>query len=446
MNRDLTRGPVTKGMLLFALPMILGNLLQQFYNVADTLIVGQFLGATALAAVGSSYTLMTFLTSILLGMCMGSGAVFSIRFGEGDRARLKNSLSLSFLMIAAFTVVMNLAVFLLIDPMMGLLQVPEEVYPLMRSYLWVIFWGIGGTFLYNYFACLLRAIGNSATPLLFLGVSAVLNIALDLVFVVVVPWGVAGAAFATSLSQWVSGLGLLAFTLAKMPQLRPSRQDVRWEKDRVLEIARFSLLTCVQQSVMNFGILMVQGLVNSFGTVVMAAFAAAVKIDSFAYMPVQDFGNAFSTFIAQNYGAKRMDRVGRGIKSAAVSSVVFALLISVLVFAFAKPLLLLFVKPEETEILAVGVQYLRIEGAFYFGIGILFLLYGLYRAIERPGMSLVLTVISLGTRVALAYILSAIPAIGVVGIWWSVPIGWALADVTGVLYYKKLKGQLAGRP
>ena len=446
MNRDLTRGPVTKSMLLFALPMILGNLLQQFYNVADTLIVGQFLGATALAAVGSSYTLMTFLTSILLGMCMGSGAVFSIRFGEGDRARLKNSLSLSFLMIAAFTVVMNLAVFLLIDPMMGLLQVPEEVYPLMRSYLWVIFWGIGGTFLYNYFACLLRAIGNSATPLLFLGVSAVLNIALDLVFVVVVPWGVAGAAFATSLSQWVSGLGLLAFTLAKMPQLRPSRQDVRWEKDRVLEIARFSLLTCVQQSVMNFGILMVQGLVNSFGTVVMAAFAAAVKIDSFAYMPVQDFGNAFSTFIAQNYGAKRMDRVDRGIKSAAVSSVVFALLISVLVFVFAKPLLLLFVKPEETEILAVGVQYLRIEGAFYFGIGILFLLYGLYRAIERPGMSLVLTVISLGTRVALAYILSAIPAIGVVGIWWSVPIGWALADVTGVLYYKKLKGQLAGRP
>ena len=443
---DLTTGPITGTMLRFALPMILGNLLQQFYNVADTLIVGQFLGSTALAAVGSSYTLMTFLTSILLGMCMGSGAVFSIRFGEGDRARLKNSLSLSFLMIAAFTVVMNLAVFLLIDPMMGLLQVPEEVYPLMRSYLWVIFWGIGGTFLYNYFACLLRAIGNSATPLLFLGVSAVLNIALDLVFVVVVPWGVAGAAFATSLSQWVSGLGLLAFTLAKMPQLRPSRQDVRWEKDRVLEIARFSLLTCVQQSVMNFGILMVQGLVNSFGTVVMAAFAAAVKIDSFAYMPVQDFGNAFSTFIAQNYGAKRMDRVGRGIKSAAVSSVVFALLISVLVFAFAKPLLLLFVKPEETEILAVGVQYLRIEGAFYFGIGILFLLYGLYRAIERPGMSLVLTVISLGTRVALAYILSAIPAIGVVGIWWSVPIGWALADVTGVLYYKKLRGQLAGRP
>ena len=139
MNRDLTQGPVTKSMLLFALPMILGNLLQQFYNVADTLIVGQFLGATALAAVGSSYTLMTFLTSILLGVCMGSGAVFSIRFGEGDLPRLKNSLSLSFLLIGGFTVALNVAVFLLIDPMMALLQVPADVIPLMRSYLWVIF-------------------------------------------------------------------------------------------------------------------------------------------------------------------------------------------------------------------------------------------------------------------------------------------------------------------
>ena len=176
------------------------------------------------------------------------------------------------------------------------------------------------------------------------------------------------------------------------------------------EIARFSLLTCVQQSVMNFGILMVQGLVNSFGTVVMAAFAAAVKIDSFAYMPVQDFGNAFSTFIAQNYGARESQRIRKGLKSAVLCSVGFSLVVSALVFVFAKPLLLLFVKPWETEILAVGVQYLRIEGAFYWGIGGLFLLYGLYRGVGWPSMSLVLTVISLGTRVAVSYLLA--PAMG----------------------------------
>ena len=193
---------------------------------------------------------------------------------------------------------------------------------------------------------------------------------------------------------------------------------------------------------MNLGILMVQGLVNSFGPVVMAAFAAAVKIDAFAYMPVQDFGNAFSTFIAQNYGAKESARIRAGLKSAVCISMAFCVVISALVFVFARPLMAIFVDAGETEVILEGVRYLRIEGAFYCGIGCLFLLYGLYRALGKPGMSVVLTVISLGTRVALAYLLSAIPAIGVTGIWWSVPIGWGLADLVGLLYYKTKKQAL----
>lgn len=200
------------------------------------------------------------------------------------------------------------------------------------------------------------------------------------------------------------------------------------------EIARFSFLTCLQQSVMNLGILLVQGRVNSFGPGVMAAFAATVKIDAFAYMPVQDFGNAFSTFIAQNYGAGEKERIRRGLRGAVLTSVIFCLAVSALVWIFARPLMLLFVDAGETAIIAEGVRYLHIEGAFYCGIGCLFLFYGLYRAIGKPGISVVLTVISLGTRVALAYLLSAIPAVGVVGIWWSVPIGWLLADLAGVLY------------
>ena len=190
---------------------------------------------------------------------------------------------------------------------------------------------------------------------------------------------------------------------------------------------------------MNLGILMVQGLVNSFGTVIMAAFAAAVKIDSFAYMPVQDFGNAFSTFVAQNFGAKKEARIREGIKKAVLMAMAFCIVISIGVFVFAKPLMLIFVQPEETAILAAGVEYLRIEGAFYCGIGCLFLLYGFYRAVKLPGMSVVLTVISLGTRVVLAYVLSSIEAIGVTGIWWSVPIGWALADLVGFWYYRRHK-------
>ena len=204
---------------------------------------------------------------------------------------------------------------------------------------------------------------------------------------------------------------------------------------RVREITGFSALTCLQQSIMNLGILAVQGLVNSFGTTIMAAFAAAVKIDAFAYLPVQDFGNAFSIFVAQNFGAGETERIKKGIRTAVFTSVAFSLLISACVFIFAKPLMALFIDAGETAVIAEGVRYLRIEGTFYFMIGGLFLLYGLYRALGKPGMSVVLTVVSLGVRVALAYGLAAIPALGVVGIWWSVPIGWFLADTLGVVYY-----------
>lgn len=442
MNRDLTQGSITGGLLRFALPMIAGNLLQQAYNVTDTLIVGQLLGADALAAVGSAYTLMTFLTSILLGLCMGSGVLFSICWGEGNYKRLRSCAAVSFVMIGAAAVALSAAVFLALDPILRFLQAPEAVYGLMRDYLWRVFWGIGATFLYNFFASLLRAVGNSAAPLLFLAVSAVGNIALDLFFVLGLGWGVRGAADATALAQWVSGVGILLYTLRRFPALCPARDELRWDGANAREILRLSSLTCLQQSVMNFGILMVQGRVNSFGPAVMAAFAAAVKIDSFAYMPVQDFGNAFSTFIAQNFGARQFDRIRQGIRSAAGCAAAFCAVSSAAVCGFARPLLRLFVKAEEAEILAVGVRYLRIEGAFYAGIGILFLLYGLYRAVGRPGMSVVLTVISLGTRVVLAYALSAVPAIGVTGIWVSVPIGWFLADAAGILYYVRNRTSL----
>ncbi len=310
-----------------------------------------------------------------------------------------------------------------------------------------IFWGIPAVFLYNYFAALLRAVGNSMVPLIFLGISAVLNILLDLTFVLVCGWGVAGAAIATVIAQYVSGIGIGVYTLLCLPSLVPGKEDCCWNRSVLSEIVSFSLLTCVQQSIMNFGILMVQGLVNSFGEVVMAAFAAAVKIDSFAYMPVQDFGNAFSTFIAQNYGAHSRERIRKGTRSAVACAAVFCVIVSAVVCLFAAPLMGIFVDPSDPaveEITAVGVRYLWIEGACYCGIGILFLLYGFYRAVRRPAMSVVLTVFSLGTRVALAYALA--PRVGVWGIWISVPIGWALADLVGAVYYFRHRAALLPEP
>ena len=374
MQRSLTSGPITKGILLFALPLMLGNLLQQMYNIADTWVVGRFLGPDALAAVGSSYTLMTFLTSILLGLCMGSGAAISIQYGSGEHQKMRQSVFLSFTLIAGISLVLNVLVYLGLDGILWVLRVPGELRPLMKEYLVIIFLGITATFLYNYFANLLRAVGNSVVPLLFLAVSAVLNVLLDLVCVLVLHWGVRGAAAATTFSQFVSGIGIALYTLKKFPQLRPEKSDCRWDKANLDTILNLSVMTSVQQSIMNFGILMVQGLVNSFGTVIMAAFAAAVKIDSFAYMPVQDFGNAFSTYVAQNYGAGQTDRIRKGIRSAGLCSAVFCVCISVLVCIFAAPLMGIFIDPGESAIIAAGVNYLRIDGACYIGIGILFLI------------------------------------------------------------------------
>lgn len=433
---NLTQGGITGTLLRFTLPMMAGALLQQCYNIADTLIVGQFVGPEALAAVGSAYTLMVFLCSILLGLSLGSSTVFSQQYGRGSLSALRHSTWVSFVLILAITVVLNVAAFLALDPILRFLQVPAEVYPLMRDYLWIIFWGILFTFIYNFYAALLRAVGDSVTPLWFLSLSVVLNIGLDLFFILSLDWGIEGAAAATVIAQGAAALGIVIYTYRKRPELKIRRNEIYLDRATLKEITEFSTLTCVQQSVMNLGILMVQGLVNSFGTVVMAAFAAAVKIDAFAYMPVQEFGNAFSTFVAQNFGARKRQHIRRGIRQALLITCLFSLAVSLLIFLFAEPLMLIFVKPDEVEILRIGAQYLRIEGAFYALIGILFLLYGYYRSIRMPGMSVILTVLSLGTRVALSYALASLPAVGVTGIWWSIPIGWFIADLVGIVYYK----------
>lgn len=356
----LTEGNITRALIKFSIPMILGNLLQQLYNVADTFIVGHYIGTDALAAVGSSFTIMTFLTSIILGLCMGSGILFSMFYGAKQLDKMKTSFFVSFV-------------------------------------------GIG-----------------------------IFSIGLDIYLVAEVAMGVAGAAVATLIAQAFSAIGIMLYVFLSQKELLPQRKHWHFEREIFEKIKAYSLLTCIQQSVMNFGILMIQGLVNSFGLVTMSAFAAAVKIDSFAYMPVQDFGNAFSTYIAQNKGAGLEERIHKGFKVAVVMASIFCIFISALVFIFADKLMLIFIESSKSEIIYQGAQYLRIEGACYLGIGCLFLLYGYYRGVGKPGISVVLTVISLGTRVVLAYLLA--PLFGTLAIWWAIPIGWFLADLIGIMY------------
>ncbi len=444
-ENNLAEGPIFRKLIYFSLPMIAGNLLQQVYNLVDTLVVGRFIGPDALAAVGSSYTLMTFITSVIIGLCMGSGAFFSADYGGGDGKRLKEDVWHSFWFILAVTGAIYAVIYPGKNLIISVLQTPEELTAMTGEYVTAVFSGLIFVFLYNFFAYLLRGIGNSVVPLIFLGISSAVNVVLDLWFVAGLGMGVGGAAWATVIAQGVSGLGLGMYSFMKLPYLRFSLEEMKFSGARMKETAINDFATGIQQSVMNFGILMVQGLVNSFGTGVMAAFAAAVKIDTIAYMPAQEFGNAYSLFISQNFGAGKRERIRAGTRLAMAASAVFCVVISAIIFLSAEGLMSIFVDGSEHEIIAEGVRYLRIEGSMYVGIGILFLWYGYYRGVGRPHISLILTIISLGTRVALSYALAPNTPLGVTAIWLSVPVGWVLADAAGAWIYRKsgLKTDLA---
>lgn len=435
MQKDLTEGPIVRRLLLFSLPMTAANLLQQCYNLADTMIVGRFIGDDALASVGSAYTLMVFITSILLGLSLGSSALIANYYGAGKSEKMHTTIASSFIVIFLLSLIITVVSLFALDWIIGILNTPEELEEMLREYLFWIFLGLAGVFLTNYFSCLLRSVGDSVTPLVFLSLSAVMNIFLDLYFIISLGWGIAGAAIATIISQYSAGFGLLIVTVARNGNLIPSLDEIRKWRKEIRSVLSYSFLTSAQQSVMNFGILMVQGLVNSFGVSVMAAFAAGVKIDSFSYLPTQDFGNAYSFFISQNSGKGQRDRIRKGTRIAVLITVMFSLCISLLVNITAPWLIGIFFSNPGNEIISIGVSYLRVEGSFYALIGMLFLFYGYFRADGRPSVSLILTIISLGLRVLLSYTFA--PLFGYWSIWVSIPIGWAVADLAGLFFYKR---------
>lgn len=432
---DLTEGSIAKGILLFSLPLMAGNLLQQLYNIVDTIVVGKYVGSVALAAVGSAYTLMTLLTSILLGLCMGSSVVFSQLYGSGQPQKVREAVANAFVLVGATAVGMTALVYLGLPSIIKWMNIPAEAVADIRDYLMVVFAGISFTFLYHFMAAALRSIGNSTTPLLFLLGSTVLNIGLDLLLVAVIPMGCFGAALATVIAQGAAALGIFVYVLLRGQEICPKREECRLQRGMLTRLAKVAVLSSVQQSIMNTGILMVQSLVNSFGVTAMAAFAAGVKIDSFGYSPAQDFANGFATFVSQNDGAGKKERVQKGIRTALGISILFCIIISIVVNLFAEPLLSLFIDRSNRRIMEIGVRYLHIEGSFYAGIGILFLFYAIFRGLEKPGISIVLTVVSLGLRVLLAYLFA--PVWGLDAVWMAVPAGWILADLTGIFFLHK---------
>lgn len=431
--KDLTKGSIVKVIITFSIPLIIANILQKMYNVTDTIIIGKVLGKVALSAVGSAFTLMTFLTSIIIGLCMGVGTVISNLYGEKETNKIKNTLFMSFVFIFLITIVIMLIVYLFHSYIIRALNIPSEVAPLMSSYLLIIYIGIIPTFIYNFFASFIRSLTDSLSSLIVLFISTILNIGLDLFFVLNLKMGINGAAIATVISQTISALIITIYALSKYKDYLPNKDNFKIDKPLLSYILKLSTLTSFQQSIMNLGILTVQGIVNSFGTNVMAAFTAAVKIDSFDYLIVQDFANGFSTFVAQNNGAKDEKRIHKGTIISCILSGIFSIFITLIILFFKEDLLKIFIDGTDREVINIGINYLNIEGSFYIGIGILFLLYAYFRGINKPLISIILTIISLGLRIVLSIILSKNSALKENGIWLSIPIGWFIADIFGFI-------------
>ncbi|OLS01647.1 MATE family efflux transporter [Tissierella creatinophila] len=437
MITDMTKGNPSTTILKFAFPMLIGNLFQQLYNIVDSVVVGRFIGKDALASVGSSFMLMNFFSFVIIGMCMGASIVYSYYFGEKNYSKLRKTIYISFLSIGIFTILLSVLLVFNIEEMLILINTPENILGDARIYLKVIFASLIFAYLFNICSALLRSIGDSRTPLYFLILAALINIVLDLLFVIVYDMGVLGVAVATAIAQAVSSILCLIYGFTKIPFIRLTREDMVFDKEIAKVVAKYSFLTSIQQSIMTFGMVCVQGIVNTFGADTIAAFTAAGKIDSIAYLPVQDFGNAFSTYVAQNKGANNMTRIREGVKSVVKTIIIFCLILSLAIYISAGKLMNIFVNASEINVIEIGVEYLSIISIFYVLIGFLFMFYGFFRGMGELNTSLFLTILSLGSRVFLAYTLSRIPQIGQRGIWWSVPIGWIIADLVGFVLYKR---------
>ncbi len=441
MALDMRKGNPTKLMLKFALPMLVGNVFQQLYNMVDSIVVGRFVGKNALAAVGTSFSLINFITLLIIGLCMGSSVVISQYYGAENHRNLRRAISTSAIFILIITIFLSVVTFLFAKPLLVLIKTPSEILDQSAIYIKIVFAGLIFVSLFNAVAALLRAIGDSKTPLYFLIIASVLNIILDLVFVINFNMGIAGVAYATVIAQAVASILGLIYVISKVDLIRIKREQFVFDTALFPNIAKYSVLSSMQQSIMAIGMVGVQGIVNTFGADVIAAYTAAVKVDSLAYLPVQDFGNAFSTYVAQNVGSGQVDRIKQGVSSAVKIIIIFCIVLSFTIIFMSEHFMKVFVSAEEIKVIQTGVEYLSIVGIFYTLIGFLFMFYGFFRGIGSLNMSIVLTVISLGTRVAMAYILSSIPIIGAKGIWWSIPIGWILADLVGFIVYKKGRWQ-----
>lgn len=432
---SLTEGKPGKALWLFTLPLLASAIFQQLYNIADTIIVGQFVGEDALAAVGASYPITMIFTAIAMGCNIGCSVIISQLYGAGKKAQMKTAISTSFIAFTVLSLLLTGLGLALAIPLMRVLGTPENVFDSSVAYLNIYIVGMPFVFLYNITTGIFTAFGDSKTPLIFLIISSVTNIGLDLLFVITFSWGVAGAAWATVIAQGLASIGCILVLVLRLKHIKTDEPAKKFSWVLLKKTAFIAVPSVLQQSFVSLGNLFIQGVVNSYGSSVMAGYTAAVKLNIFTTTCLTTLATGISSYCAQNIGAGKTERLSSGFKSGVIISLCTSLPFFLLYFFFSPMMVNLFMEGGSAEAMQAGCDFLKIVSPFYFVIGIKIAIDGMFRGAGAMKLFMLSTFSDLLLRVALAYILT--PSMGATGIWTSWPIGWALATALSVFCYFK---------
>ena len=430
--KDLTEGNEARLIFNFTIPMLLGNLFQQSYHIINTIIVGNFLGKEALAAVGASFPIIFTLISLIIGVATGGTIVIAQYFGAKDYKSVKLACDTIFIFFIVASIILTVIGVVFAESLFRLIRLPENIIPEATTYLIIYFSGLILFFGFNGTSAMLRGMGDSTTPLYFLIISTVVNIGLDFLFILVFKWGIAGAAFATIIAEGGAFITLAIYLNKYHKLVKFNVFKFQFDNKIFRESLRIGLPTGVQQTFISLGMLALMGIVNTFGTDVIAAYSVAGRIDNLAVLPAMNFGAALATFVGQNLGAGKPDRVKSGFKATLIMSSGISLAVTIIGILFRKQLIGWFT--DDPEVIRIGSEYLLIVCSFYLPFTAMFKINGVLRGAGDTFIPMFISLVSLWVvRVPLAWIFSR--RIGETGIWWAIPAGWLIGLILYYIYY-----------
>ena len=427
MTKDMTNGSPMKLILGFSVPLLFGFLFQQFYNLMDTLIVGRFLGVDDLAAVGSTGSVNFLIIGFCMGVCNGFAIPLAHKFGAGDYKGMRGFMMNAIYLSAIFAVVMTIVTVIFCMPILELMRTPENIIDGAYRYIVIIFWGIPVTYLYNLVSGIIRSMGDSRTPVVFLVIAAVINIGLDLFFIVVLGTGVEGAAWATVISQLISGVGCLIYSIRHFEILHPEKEEMQVNKTYMMTLCGMGVPMGLQYSITAIGSVILQSAVNSLGSHAVAAMTAGSKIGMFFCCPFDAMGSTMATYGGQNVGAKKMDRISKGLKACSMLGIGYAILAFVILALTGRNLALFFVERAEVEVIGNVYLFLLINSAFYIPLAFVNIVRFLIQGMGYSKFAILAGVCEMVGRIIASLVL--VPLIGFVGICIASPIAWIMADL-----------------